>query len=312
MTTIADVERVQAAVKERATRWMPVVVALHGAETMALQRVLSASVYKHPYTGNDARDKRKAALKSFKNTFVETMPASRLVNYLFSGFGAGFDYFRAIYNHAHGGHQQTVFRPQYAAAPEVSAASEIQNRFERTLVEVGRNLDSLKQAMGSKNAYLPSDHLRNAFSVMLLSPILYPPTEKPKAETLALLMEWHMWLHYLPYVLEQVRLDVSRKRARMEPLVDLEPMFVRLKYLIEKSGSAIQVPSQMANLDSFRKDCEDGRITENNLNVLSPLAYTLAVKFPPAVKKWIAAEGDSARDIVRNASMYTSTYEARI
>ncbi len=121
-----------------------------------------------------------------------------------------------------------------------------------------------------------------------------------------------MWLYYLSYALEQVRQDVSRKRARMDPLVDLGPMFVRLKQILAKAGSAIHVPDQMINLDQFRRDCEEGRVTPGDLQVRYVLDLPLAVQFPPAVKKWIAADGDRSREIAKNARNYTSAYEARI
>lgn len=312
MSSVAELERLRIATIERSQRWMPIVIALQGAEIMALERFLEASVYRPPYSGNDKRDKRQAALGAFKNTFVETMPGSRLVNHLFSGMGAGFDYYRMIFNNLHGGHQQTHFRPEYAPAPEVSAFQEVRNRFERTLAEVSRNLELLKKAIGSESNVMPTDHARNAYAVMLLSPILYPPSAHPDAEKTELMLEWHMWLYYLSYALEQVRQDVARKRARMDPLVDLGPMFVRLKAILAKSGGAIHVPEQMSNLDRFRRDCEEGRITSNTLQVRTAPEISLAVHFSPAVKKWIAADGEGAREITKNARNYTSTYEARI
>jgi len=312
MSSVAEIVRLQSAIQGRASRWMPVIVALQGAESMALEQLQRISVYRAPYTGNDARDKREATMGAFKNTFVETMPASRLVNHLFSGVGEGLDYFRAIFNNTHGGRDQTQFQPQYAPAPEVNAFRDIRNRFERTLAEVVHNLDLLKRAIGSETKVLPTDHVRNAFAVMLLSPILYPPSANPDADKMALAMEWHMWLFFLTYVLVEVQLDVSRERAHMTPLVDMTALFARMIQLLPAVAGMVRIPDQLRNLNQFRQDWEQGRINQHNLSVRGTLDLPLAVSFPPGVKKWMAASGGGSTEIAKNAQRYVSAYEARI
>lgn len=128
----------------------------------------------------------------------------------------------------------------------------------------------------------------------------------------ALAMEWQMWMYFLKCALVEVRLDIGRKRARMSTLVDLGPMFDRLRKILTQSGGGIKVPQQLSDRDKFRQNCEEGRVSETTLSVEGILDLRLAVQFPPGVKKLLAAEGDGAREIAKRAQHYISTYDARI
>jgi hypothetical protein len=309
MSTITDLERLKKAVEHRAPRWKPTLVVLTSAEKMAADRFYSTPIFKGVFSDREW-DKNHAFSAAFETTRVEHIPSTILPGYLFSGIIRSFQYFRAIFGQFHGHHHQAQFQPEDTVRRGLYGFSELRNQFERILTETLHNLERLKQSLSSEQNKLPDEHVRNALATMLLSPVLYPPNIRPDAHEVSLFMEWHMWQFLLPVFPEYLEQDRLRKRLYQSTIVDLNPMFGRLKELAYRAAGGITIPPALRNLDKFRADLEEGRINRHGVPGAGRLNLDLAVRFPEVVKTWVASSAERTRSIVRNARLYINWADA--
>jgi len=295
-----DLGRLAKALDQQTPRWGPVLVTLLGAEDKAASAFMDTTILKKAYTTSKF-EKDRAFAAAFTNTrLMQQVWANTLPGWLFGGFYEGLFYFTAIFKSLEG-YDQERFRPdlQYSG---LDSFGDVWGRVKRLWKALAKDFERLAAAVGSEAKEMPGDHAANALATMLLSPILYTPRDNPDQDQLTRKLEWHMWLKYMPHVIDDIMSDYYREKARDITIVDLDPMFERLQAITAKGTDGLIIPDVMKNLKQFRASLEDRKVDAKLFQNVAPLEIAVDVQFPPGLTSYLAADAEGRRKIVRGAA----------
>lgn len=212
----AELERVQKGMLPKIDQWQITFNALGSAEEKALANVRKA---RPPVWDPDLRE---AALQTVE---VAGFPAVDMEQYFTSPLNRGL---RLIWEML----WKTLRRKPDTQEPAVVIETDttsfltVKSFFGGALRQVARELGRFANYIGKLPSGLSFHDAEHAMLLMLNSIVFYPPKAPPKADELAVRLEWNYWRHVVLLMQREVRVIRSDKYLS---LPNLDGMFQRMK-----------------------------------------------------------------------------------